>query len=685
MDRDWIIKDLYSLLPSHIRIDVTRGLIHGPPPPSAVYEDHGIEPHHLAPPNKAATNIWQDPEDAAALVKNLTKLDKLGATARPIPLDSQGRGKMFGKPIYMVNSFGVKKDQKTRTVADLSQTPLRGTFDRYDPASRFCYNDGWTEKQSTMGFANIKDFAALQLSLGPVIEYGTTDYSGWFNLLFSHPSLARYHCMAVKAPRKEDSVITKDTPIVAVPIMSTLQGAKISAVHCAKQSNALMKSIAIKMQMETGEQLLSTPYKDVVKPEAYGLAKISLTFTEMRKLKRFQPRVRNQAHWIEGAYEHFCRWRTLRPGDSLPNFIVYQDDNLFALKGPAARKNAFRVLQYMHKQFRRGVIPVSTTCEIGNISQDKVFCGRRLLPGMKLTISDKRWSLYSDRVLALGYFTTGLPLHFLLSLAGNISYVMDMFPKIRALFAPFTWFLSQVNAICSDKKPMWKRWMKKYVQVPAILIAMVIEGWSMIYKQSANALDLVKLGFDANVRFSVDWCPDGGGSHNYTTGEYFRFLWPKGHELTENCSTKGEFFMLLVAARRWCKSGDDAEVDEDNEGCIAVVEKFKSKRSYGDIAIVFGRWSHKNNITIHPKYDSTDDITADPLSRSNDKDWYDDFQERCRRKGASPSTEVEADWESSWAEVLNVRSKYPIRHLISHDQLFLQTPYSLISALTLTL
>jgi hypothetical protein len=279
---------------------------------------------------------------------------------------------------------------------------------------------------------------------------------------------------------------------------------------------------------------------------------------------------------------------------------------------------------------------------------------------MKLTIADKRWTYYSQKVLALGYCPMGLPLDFLLSLAGNISYVMDLFPRIRALFAPFTWFLSQVNAICTDKKHMWKRWMKKYVQVPKILISMVLEGWSLIYKQSANALDLVRMGCDANVRFSVDWCPQGGGSHNFTTNEYFRILWPKGHELTQNCSTKGEYLMLLVAARRWCKPGDVAEIDEDNEGCIAVVEKFKSKRSYGGISIVFGRWSHRNNISIHPKYVCTDDITADPLSRSNDEGWFDDFLERCSRRGTSTGTEVEADWESTWAEVLEVRSRYPI-------------------------
>ena len=353
MNRDYIVSKLYSLLPSHIRLDVTRGLLHGPPAPSQTYEDHGIEPCHLAHPNKAATAIWNNPEDAAAQVKTLYKLLGLGATAKPVPLNSEGAGKMFGEPIYLVNSFGVKKDLKTRTVADLSQCPRRGIFRLHDPASKFCYNSGWSDIEATMGFPNIRDYAALLLAVGPEIFFGSTDYSGWFNQLFSDPVLARYHCMAIKRLGKEDTTIDESTPIVAVPVLTTLQGSKIAAVHCAKHSNALMKAITIKMRIETNEHYLSTPYKDVRRPEHYGLAKIPLTFQQMRELKRFQPRISNEAPWIEQAYELYCRWRTLRPGDLLPNYLVHQDDNLFAKRKHEAGN---RILKFMHKEFRRAVV-----------------------------------------------------------------------------------------------------------------------------------------------------------------------------------------------------------------------------------------------------------------------------------------------------------------------------------------
>ena len=664
MNRDYIVSSLYSLLPGHIRSIVTRGLTHGPPAPRKTYEDYGIEPSHLAHPNKAATAIWKNPEDAHAHVKSLYKLQKLGATAKLIHLDSKGAGTMFGKPIYIVNSFGVKKDQKTRTVADLSQCARRGVFDLRDPAAKFCYNNGWSDLAATMGFPNLRDYATLLLHVGPQIYFGNTDYSGWFNNLFSQPTMARYHCMAIKSPGKEDMSIGESTPIVALPVMTTLQGSKIAAVHCAMQSKALMMAITRKMRIETRRHCLSTPYSEVHRPEHYGLTKIPLSYQEMRKLKRFQPRISNPNKWIEQANELFCRWRTMKPGDLLPNYLVHQDDNLFAKR---ERRQGYEILKFMHNEFGKAVIPVSTVCEPGNISQDKGFCGWRLMQNFMISISEKRWTVYTQKVLALGYFPMGLPIGYLLSLAGNISYVMDLFPKSRPFFAPFTWFLSQLNAICTDKKHLWKIWKKKYIQVPPILISMVLEGWSNVYMRKTHALDLVRLGWDAKVRFSVDWCPEGGGSHNFTTGQYYRILWPKGHELTLNNSTKGEYFMLFHATTKWCNPGEDAEVDEDNQGCIAVVEKFKSKRAFGDIAIAFGRWCEENNTTIYPRYECSKDITADPLSRTNDGDWLTDYKDRCLRKGVDPGKEVEVEWRSAWQKVLDIRSRYPILHTHTHQ------------------
>ena len=125
MDRHWIINNLFVHLNKKVRQVLVKGLLEGPPRPSITYEDYGILPEHFPHPKVGASKIWTDPAEAAALVKNLNKLVKLGAVARPIPLDEDGRGSIMGRPIFMVNSFGVTKDCKTRNVTAKHPITLR--------------------------------------------------------------------------------------------------------------------------------------------------------------------------------------------------------------------------------------------------------------------------------------------------------------------------------------------------------------------------------------------------------------------------------------------------------------------------------------------------------------------------------------------------------------------------------
>ena len=90
-----------------------------------------------------------------------------------------------------------------------------------------------------------------------------------------------------------------------------------------------------------------------------------------------------------------------------------------------------------------------------------------------------------------------------------------------------------------------------------------------------------------------------------------------------------------------------------------VVKKFMSRSSYGDMAIVFGRWAWENEVKVFPSHVSTKDIIADPLSRSTDKDWYEEYCDRCHRKGTPVGREISVDWEPYWEEVLQIRREYP--------------------------
>ena len=660
MNIEYLCKDLFRNLPRYIRDDVSKCLREGPPLPDRVYEDLGIKPEHLPNPRKAAVKALQDRHTAAALVKNLVKLgpQKLGALARPIPTNSRGIGVMYELPTYAVGSFDVTKDGKTRMVMDLSQRALPGFFARYSPAAIFCYNDGFSDIIATMGFCDLSDRAALMLMVGSVVLFSNSDFAGWFNNPPDHPSQVRYHILTVAVPKGNE--VTDETPTIGVPIMSNVQGSKIAAVTCAKISVGIMMA-ADKIAVKRGKDLFSLPYHKVTKPEEYGLKPCPLTYEQLRARKDMKPRISNPARWIEQRRSILCRWRTLKPGQRMPSVIVHQDDILMANSTVDVN---YEALCEAHGIFEKADIPTSTECAIENVSDDKIFCGNRLMPDHKISISEKRWLQYSQNVMALGHWPSGLPLGFLLTLAGQIAYVMDLFPKHRPMFAPLTWYLAQVNSICKDNKAMWRKWKTKIVQVPAIIIAMVIEAWATIYKRSANAVDLVKLDFDANRKFSCDWCPDGFGAIDHDSGEYFAVKIPRGHELSENRSSFGEFFTLIVACRTWCKKGDDVSIDEDNEGCIAIVEKYMAKPSYCDLTMVFGQWSIEMEVTVFPRYTRTSVIIADPLSRSHEPGWREEFKERAANFGVEVGEEIQVEWEEIFEEALQIRKKYLIPHTL---------------------
>jgi hypothetical protein len=238
------------------------------------------------------------------------------------------------------------------------------------------------------------------------------------------------------------------------------------------------------------------------------------------------------------------------------------------------------------------------------------------------------------------------------------------------MFAPFTWYLSIVNQICTDKKSLWNIWKLKIVVVPKVVIQMVIEGWMRVYRQKASALDLVKLDFDADLHISCDWCTQGFGAYNHQTGEFFKVRIPQDHELAINRSTFGEFFTVIVAlqATGWVTKGMSVALHEDNVGCIYVIQKFKSNTSYAGLSMFFGNLCGSQKIQVFPDYTKTTVIIADPLSRTHEPSevWYSDFQKRVEAHGLKIGREIQVDWSSIFNEVILIRKRYPITPHTTH-------------------
>ena len=226
---------------------------------------------------------------------------------------------------------------------------------------------------------------------------------------------------------------------------------------------------------------------------------------------------------------------------------------------------------------------------------------------------------------------------------------------MRPILAPFTWYLAEVNRICGENKSLWRKWKNRIVQVPGIVIKMVVEGWHKVYRQEADALDLAKLDYDADIHISCDWCTHGFGAYNHETGEYFKVLIPQDHELAQNRSTFGEFFCVLVTLKEtgWISKGMSVALHEDNKGCIFVMEKFKSNASYGGLSLYFGNFCGDWKVQIFADYTETTKIIADPLSRTHEdpKVWYEDFQ-----KSRGPRTDY---WRGDSGEVERRLQRHP--------------------------
>ena len=668
MDVDYLVNRVYCVLAPKIRKDIIRSVRHGPPLPTKVYEDYGIKPWMFEDPRKSAMKVLKCKHAAAAMLKNVRKMRMMGSAAHPIPTNHRCIGKIYGEPTFSVRSFDVPKDGKHRMVTDYSQKPLRGHFAPKSEAANFCYNKGFDEKIVTMGFADDSDYAAMMLSLGyRKVYYCSSDFKGWFWQPPQHKSQIRYQLYTIPVPR--DDTPSSKIDFVTFPHMGNVQGSAVAGVHCFKITVATMLAMD-RIAIDKGLDLFSIPYSQVTHPEDYGLAKCPLTYEQLRERADMKPRIQNPDKWIEVRKDRLCRWRTLTEGQRMPLWIAHQDDILFAhwtiLK-------VFEALRRAHKTFDRANILTSTTLAIESVKESITFCGKRFLPGGEFGIPDDKWIKYSENVLALGYAVNGLPLSLLLTLAGQIAHVMNLFRHMRPMFAPFTWYLAEVNRICGENKSLWKKWKSRIVTVPKVIITMVIEGWHKVYRQKAYALDLVKLDYDADIHISCDWCTHGFGAYNHETGEYFKVRIPQDHELALNKSTFGEFFTVIVAVKEtdWISEGMNVALHEDNKGCIFVIEKFKSNSVYGGLSLYFGNLCGDQKIRIFPDYTKTTKIIADPLSRTHEdpKVWYNDFQKRVEAHGLTIGSEIQVDWRGVFNDILELRHRYPISpHTTTHTQ-----------------
>ena len=665
---DYLCSQVYCVLAPSIRKEITHSIRHGPPLPMRVYEDHGIEPWMFEDPRISARKIIQCKYEAAAMLKNVRKMYDMRVVAHFIATNDRCIGMIHGNPTFSCKSFDVPKEGKHRMVTDFSQKPLRGNFPMKSDAANFCLNKGWKDTDVTMGFADESDYSATILALGfSRVYYCNSDFRGWFWQPPQHISQIRYQCYTVAIT--QDDTPNSKVEYFTFPHMGNIQGSAIAGVHCFKITVATMMAMDI-LAIAKGLNIFSIPYEQVKHPEDYGLAKCPLTYNQLRARDDMKPRITNPSKWIEVRHHQLCTWRTLKPGERMPLWIAHQDDILFFGQ---SLQLAFEALRWAYKTFDRANFLTSTTLSIEDIKDEIVFCGKHFRPDGKIGLPEIKWTRYSQNIMALAFHVDGLPLSLLLTIAGQIGHVMSLFRHMRPIFAPFTWYLAEVNRICGENKSRWRKWKNRIVQVPRIVIKMVVEGWHKVYRQEADALDLAKLDYDADIHISCDWCTHGFGAYNHETGEYFKVLIPQDHELAENRSTFGEFFCVLVTLKEtgWISKGMSVALHEDNKGCIFVMDKFKSNASYGGLSLYFGNFCGEWKVQIFADYTETTKIIADPLSRTHEdpKVWYKDFQKRVEAHGLIIGEEIQVRWRDVYNDILKLRHRYPIpSHITPNTQ-----------------
>ena len=69
-------------------------------------------------------------------------------------------------------------------------------------------------------------------------------------------------------------------------------------------------------------------------------------------------------------------------------------------------------------------------------------------------------------------------------------------------------------------------------------------------------------------------------------------------------------------------------------------------------------------VTVFPRYTRTSVIIADPLSRSHEPGWREEFKQRAANFGVEVGEEIQVEWEEIFEEALQIRKKYLIPHTL---------------------
>lgn len=632
----------------------------GPDLPPRTLDDFGISAKHFDHPGDLALRLLEEPSDTMKMIKLFKKMVDVGGASNILAGGYEEL--IFGEESVSAPGFIVSPKGKDRYVCNLSKKPFFGPHQRGIPKSvrDFTINKGYDHTQTTMGFHGIIDKAVILLALPDSTHNLNVDLKAWFFQIMQNAGMLRYQVKCFPVPLTDDPMGL--IILIFFVLMGTEMGNAIAAAAAGGANICIVRAFDRLAQTIPGfEDLLSIPMSKVISPEVYGLKKLDLSFDEF--MERFPTKHTNEDKWLHLRYTLLVLWRSSKT-KRFPLYMVHQDD--VALHN-ISRNLTARAGRFLYEQYARCKILTSTKFSEDEILPVDIVTGTKLdFKNRLLSLPDEKWIKFTFNVNRLVLYGGSITAGEALSTCGQIMHTADLFPTLRPTFGPLSSYLSGLSILCESDPRKWARAKPKLIEIPAVILCMVHNGWKLIKNREQHATKFGKLWEDADISISTDWCPKGMGFVDHTSGDFEGILIPALHPLRirfDKNSLFGELFIVTLVLIVFAKRGQTIALSEDNMGCIQAVKKFKSKTTYWALAKRFAQVCYDLELTVVPRYMDTNTIPADPISRTDKSNWKSDFCSRCKALKIPTGRRLTGaldGWTDLWDELLLIERRHSL-------------------------
>ena len=635
---------------SHERYNsLLQTLEEGTPPPDWLLSEKGLRPDSFPDPA-----IWFErmirgrPAQVIAIYKQRLKMFKLGAVSGPLP---RGLAEpVFGKLPMPAPEFIIEEDEdKWRLIWDFSASPRTK---REDPKSwsKLSINKGYSRMATSLSFPDTRDKAA-QIAAHPGGAGSTLDWSGMFYQIKQCRSMLPHQVFYLRFPGEPTGAywVLRGNSMGAAGAPAGATGVHINLMHLFDRCRPGLISNG-----------------NYARPETIGLVTESdknwQDFVPLPHESRLSTK-----KWLYLRGVAFGQWKT---GATMNKVLIHVDDDI-----ASEWKHLGLTCKYIKSSFDSVGVILSPKMD-GSPHQVCKMTGQVAdYENGLLGFSEERWLNYTNRMNPILLCEPGQELLMsigdLLILVGSLIYLADVFYTTKPFFIPASRWLGIINhQFHTVQMTAWTLIKKIVVPVPKGLRKLIIEGWRIaITRRWMPVRYLLYTEADGTLFLSADACgkatcftpwdgaphPAGLGACNKRTGARLMVLVPDDHPLSDKNNSYLELFTAVLCIALWARKGDIVVLDEDNNAALCWLTKFKAKPIYIALVIFFSDLVRVRDLRVKILPVRTDVIAADPLSRTYEDIWLDDWKERARAQGIPTDGKIfQSNWEILWDKVSKI-------------------------------